>query len=97
MATKDIRVIMNGEIYPCPVGWTVEKAERRIRSRYVLQGGELQHNANPVDEETDQIGSFAGALNFVGGQQGTLADAVSKLEQHYEFCDRFSLKFCLSR
>ena len=84
MATKDIRVIMNGEIYPCPVGWTVETAERRIRSRYVLQGGELQHNAIPVDEETDQIGSFAGALNFVGGQQGTLADPISKLEQHYE-------------
>ena len=65
MATKDITV--NGEVFRCPVDWTVEETIRRIRSRYVLQGGGIDHNNVPV-LATDLVSSFTGTLVFVGGQ-----------------------------
>lgn len=66
MATKDIDV--NGVVFPCPVEWTVIQAVTNIRSIYVLQGGGIRHDGVPVSESDPRsIGSFAGALAFVGG------------------------------
>ncbi len=71
MATKEIRVIVNGAIFNCPIDWTVEEAEARIRSRYVLEGGGVEENGIPV-LATAQISALAGALTFAGNQPGML-------------------------
>ncbi len=65
MTTKDIAV--NGQVFPCPLSWTVEQAEERIRSRYFLQGGGIEEDGVPV-LGTALIRDLAGALAFVGGQ-----------------------------
>ncbi len=66
MTTKDVTV--NGKVFPCPVNWSVEEAEKRIRSRYELQGGGIEHNNVPV-QATNLISSFTGTLVFVDGHQ----------------------------
>ena len=65
MTTKDINV--NGEVFRCPVDWTVMEARDEIRSRFVLHGGGIYHNNVPV-RATDLISSFTGTLVFFGGQ-----------------------------
>ena len=65
MSTKDINV--HGNVFPCPIDWTVEEARARIRSSYGLQGGRIDHNGIPV-LGTCLISSFTGNLDFVGGQ-----------------------------
>ena len=62
-ATQDITV--NGSAFPCPVGWTVEAAELRIRSRYNLVGGGIDRNGVPL-AASEVIGN-TGELSFVGG------------------------------
>ena len=49
----------------------MEKAERRIRSRFGLQHGGLEEDGIAA-EETDLISALTGTLTFAGGQPGTL-------------------------
>ena len=65
MANKDVAV--NGQICRCGADWTVEVAERRIRSRFGLQFGSLEEDGVVLLEGV-VIGSLAGSLAFVGGQ-----------------------------
>ena len=65
MATKDITV--NGEIFRCPIDWTLTEARDEIRDRYVLEGGGIDHNNVPV-RGSDLIKTFSGTLAFVGGR-----------------------------
>ncbi len=58
---------MDGNIYQCPTEWTVEQAEGSIRSRYGLQGGEIEHD-NVAVLGTTLISTFTGNLVFVGNQ-----------------------------
>jgi hypothetical protein len=50
MATKNITV--NGEVFRCPIDWTVDQAESKIRSAYLLAGyphiGYLQEGGVPL-------------------------------------------------
>ena len=73
MAAKDITV--NGEVFPCPTDWTVDEAEPRIRSFYVLAGGGLRADGLPL-LGTKRIGDTVGALSFVGGQQTQLGKSA---------------------
>ena len=65
MATKSI--IVGTQIFPCPIGWTVNQARDEIRSRFGLQNGGLDENGIPVLGSA-MISSFRGNLTFVGGQ-----------------------------
>ena len=76
MATKDITV--NGEVFPCPNDWTVDQAETRIRSFYVLAGGGLREGGVPL-LGTQRIGDTVGALSFVGGQQTQQGKTVTEV------------------
>ena len=58
---------MSGEVFPCPVHWTIYEAREEIRALFMLQGGGIRHQDIPV-LGTDLIGSFTGNLVFVGGQ-----------------------------
>jgi hypothetical protein len=62
METKDIDV--NGQVFPCPVRWTVALAEREIRSWYGFQGGGIYEDGIPV-LGTELISSLTGTLTFV--------------------------------
>ena len=62
-ATQDITV--NGSAFPCPVGWTVEAAELRIRSAFTLAGGYIDRDGVPL-APSEVIGN-TGELTFVGG------------------------------
>jgi hypothetical protein len=55
------------KFFPCPVVWTVEEAEGRIRTRFDLSGGGIECNNVPM-WSTDVIGKAEGVLTFVGGQ-----------------------------
>jgi hypothetical protein len=37
--------------FPCPVGWTVDKAEKRIRSMYRFEGGGIIKNGVATDSD----------------------------------------------
>ncbi len=54
-------------IFQCPTVWNVDQAKGRIRSRYGIRGGGIEHNGVPV-LGTALISSFTGNLVFVGGQ-----------------------------
>lgn len=62
--TKNIDV--NGKFFRCPIDWTVEQGEQRIRSFYGLKNGGIEHDGVPV-LGTVLIGTLAGSLAFVGG------------------------------
>jgi hypothetical protein len=55
------------KFFPCPVVWTVEEAEGRIRTRFDLSGGGIECNNVPM-WSIDVIGKAEGVLTFVGGQ-----------------------------
>ena len=80
METKDINV--NGQVFRCPIEWTVEEAESKIRSRYGLQIGGIEEDGIPV-LGTARIKDVAGPLTFVGGQP------IQQLGMH-EFKSLFS-------
>ncbi len=65
METKDIAV--NGQVFPCPLSWTVEQALEGIRSEHVIQGGGIRNDGVPV-LGTARIRDLAGPLTFVGGR-----------------------------
>ena len=65
MATKDI--VVNGQVFPCPLSWTVKQALESIRSENVIQGGGIRNDGVPV-LGTARIRDLAGPLSFVGGQ-----------------------------
>jgi len=60
-------ILVNGQNFPCPVGWTVDQAKNEIRSAYLLAGGFLQ-DQNGALLGTDLIGTTVGVVSFVGGQ-----------------------------
>ena len=64
MATTH-NVAVNGNTFPCPVNWTVEAAEQRIRSRYNFVGGGIDRDGVPL-AASEVIGN-TGLLTFVGG------------------------------
>ena len=66
MATRNIEV--NGSNFRCPVGATVDQAEIRIRSRYLLAGGGLEDEKGALVDGAALIGATTGYLTFVGGQ-----------------------------
>eukprot|EP01031_Cornospumella_fuschlensis_P030373 gene30373-36700_t len=65
MGTKNISV--NGTVFSCPVGWTVDQAEARIRSRFGLQFGGLEADSIPQLGD-NLISNITGTLAFAGGQ-----------------------------
>ncbi len=65
MTTKDISV--NGTVFPCPVAWTVDQAEGRIRSAFCLHFGGLRSDGIP-QLGSDLISNTTGSLVFVGGR-----------------------------
>jgi len=68
MALRYRIILVNGQNYNCPVGWTVDIAESKIRSFFGLQFGELRQDDIPL-LGTDLISSIPiGDLSFVGGQ-----------------------------
>ena len=66
MAKRNISV--NGSIFPCPVGATVDQTNSEIRSRYLLAGGGLEDDNGALIDGTALIGATVGGLAFVGGQ-----------------------------
>ena len=68
MAQRNI--LVNGQGFPCPDGATVDQAEARIRSRFLLAGGGLEDQNGAVMDGNALIGTTTGALSFVGGQPG---------------------------
>ncbi len=72
MARRNISV--NGIIFPCPDGATVDQAKNEIRSRFLLAGGGLEDDNGALIDGTVLIRDTVGGLAFVGGQsiqQGT--------------------------
>ena len=65
MITKDIAV--NGTVFHCPVVWTVDQAEARIRSGFALHGGFIQADGK-IQLGSTFISNITGTLTFVGGQ-----------------------------
>lgn len=65
MATKDI--IVKGSNFRCPVGWTVDQAETKIRSVFGLQFGGLTSDGIP-QLGSELVVNITGTLAFVGGQ-----------------------------
>ena len=64
MTTKDIAV--NGQVFRCPIEWTVDQARYEIRSWYCLQGGGIAVEGNRVPVPGDKlISSLTGTLAFV--------------------------------
>lgn len=78
METTNIRVIVAGRDYSCPVEWTVEEARNEIQTRYSLIGGAIENNGIPVLGSA-LIGSLAGPLTFIDGQPaqpGTIPNSL---------------------
>mmetsp|Transcript_14470 Transcript_14470/g.19822 ORF Transcript_14470/g.19822 Transcript_14470/m.19822 type:complete len:568 (-) Transcript_14470:262-1965(-) len=97
MALRYRIILVNGQNYNCPVGWTVDIAESKIRSFFGLQFGELRQDDIPL-LGTDLISSIPiGDLSFVGGQplipiaqQGTVfvdAAQVQKMIKEFHSAD----------
>lgn len=77
METKNIDV--NGEVFPCPIEWTVDQAEARIKSFYSFsRGGIRQNNVSVLGNWL--IGSLTGNLVYVGGQS---IQQSGKFSHHY--------------
>jgi hypothetical protein len=53
--------------FPCPVGWTVNKAEKRIRSMYRFVGGGIIKNG--VATDSDDIMTSDGDYRFINYQE----------------------------
>ncbi len=65
----NITVDGHAKQFKCPVGWTVEKAEERIRKAYLLSGGCIERNDLATDP-TDQIQEGVDIVyEFVGGEK----------------------------
>lgn len=62
--TKNIDV--NGKVFSCPESWTVDEAEKKIRSQYCLGGGAIVENGGSL-LGSQVIGLLTGALYFVDG------------------------------
>lgn len=77
METKNIDV--NGEAFPCPIEWTVDQAEARIKSFYSFPRGGIRQNNVPVLGNL-LIGSLTGNLVYVGGQS---IQQSGKFSHHY--------------
>ena len=65
MAQKNI--LVNGQNFPCRDDWSVDKAESKIRSGFLLAGGFLQDQNGALDG-TVLIRDTVGNLSFVAGQ-----------------------------
>ena len=63
-----INIAVNGSIFPCPVGATVDQAKSNIRSKYLLAGGGLEDDNGALIDGTALIGATVGGLAFIGGQ-----------------------------
>jgi hypothetical protein len=53
--------------FACPVGWTVDKAEKRIRSMYRFEGGGIIKNG--VATDSDDIITSDGDYHFINYQE----------------------------
>lgn len=80
MTTKDIAV--NGQVFHCPVEWTVDRARYEIRSWYCLQGGGIVVGEDMVPVPGDRwISSLAGTLAFV--RLSEVSSHVSVVTSHF--------------
>ena len=68
LATKDITVLVNGEVFRCPNDLTADQAVTSIRTFYGLQFGGLQAGGVLL-LGSQRIESTVEALSFVGGLQ----------------------------
>lgn len=59
-------IVVNGEVFPCPIGWSVDQAEAKIRYEYSFQRGGIRQNGVAVLGHL-LIGSLTGTLVYVGG------------------------------
>ncbi len=66
MEQRNIQV--DGNIFPCPGTATVDLAENKIRSVYLLAGGGLQDQNGALVDGAALISTAVGNLSFVGGQ-----------------------------
>ena len=64
---KMVNIVVAGHsVFPCPVGWTVEKARNEIRSRYGLLNGGIDRNGEAM--ASDDIITADGDYRFVNFQ-----------------------------
>jgi hypothetical protein len=68
MSIQSVNIyVAEGKFFPCPVGWTVDRAETRIRTMYRLEGGGVLQNGVAMDS-VDLITSD-GDYRFVNYQE----------------------------
>jgi hypothetical protein len=66
---REVRVAVRaGEVVRCPLTWTVDNAEAKIRASFELSGGRIEDQYGVTMEGTDVIGNAVGDLTFVGGR-----------------------------
>jgi hypothetical protein len=83
MSIESVNIyVAEGKSFPCPVGWTVDRAERRIRSENELRGGGIRRNGLAMD--SDDLITSDGDYQFVNYQEHIQGAKRSRVDIFYQ-------------